>query len=67
MSHRCVIMVPVEAHLEAVDFRVAQQEARDLAGRYAQVETPDGVCAAKVLSVYEDKALREPPFPPRAA
>lgn len=70
MSHRCVIMVPVEAHLESADFRVAQQEARDLAARYASFDNPDsinGKFEAKVMAIYEDKALRETPFPPLAA
>lgn len=62
-------MVPVEAYLESKDFRVAAQEARDLAGRYEKFTAPDKVTVfeAKVLAVYEDKELREPPFPPLAA
>ena len=62
-------MVPVEAYLESRDFRVAAQEARDLAKRYETFTAPDQVTVfeARVLAVYEDKALREPPFPPLAA
>lgn len=70
MSHRCIIMVPVQAYLEAVDFRVAQQEARELAGRYESYTNPDsinGVFEAKVMAVYEDKELRKLPPPPSAA
>lgn len=69
MSHRCIIMVPVVAYLDAIDFRVAQQEARDLAGRYESYDNPDsinGKFEAKVMAVYEDRELRPPPLP-RAA
>ena len=70
MSHRCVIMVPVVATLNAIDFRVAQQEARDLAARYETYDNPDsinGKFEAKVMAVYEDKELRTLPPPPAAA
>jgi hypothetical protein len=63
-------MVPVQAYLDATDFRVAQQEARDLAARYESYTNPDslnGVFEAKVMAVYEDKKLRRLPPPPQAA